>query len=100
MKDVQIEVIKITEYKDISLLYEIPQEAPCAMKVGQIFISKNAEKPDDFCLEAWKTIEPFVKDLAIGKGNFYGKWMKDPMSACISCNDGFRPVSFLLKAIY
>ena len=26
-------------------------------------------------------------------------WMKNPASAMISCNDGFRPVSFLLEAI-
>lgn len=26
-------------------------------------------------------------------------WMKDPRSAMISCNDGFRPVSFLIKAL-
>jgi len=25
--------------------------------------------------------------------------MKDPMSAMISCNDGFRPVSFYIEVI-
>jgi len=25
--------------------------------------------------------------------------MKNPKSACISCNDGFRPVSFYLEAL-
>ena len=34
-----------------------------------------------------------------GKGYFYDNWMKNPYSAMISCNDGFRPVSFLLEAI-
>ena len=33
-----------------------------------------------------------------GGGNFYDGWMKNPKSACISCNDGFRPVSFYLEA--
>jgi len=41
----------------------------------------------------------FVQQLAQGKGNFYDGWMKNPYSALISCNDGFRPVSFLLERI-
>ena len=32
-------------------------------------------------------------------GDFYGGWMKNPHSALISCNDGFRPVSFLLETV-
>jgi len=40
-----------------------------------------------------------VTELARGGGNFYDGWMKDPKSAMISCNDGFRPVSFLLEAV-
>ena len=26
-------------------------------------------------------------------------WMKNPASAMISCNDGFRPVSFLIETL-
>ena len=33
-----------------------------------------------------------------GEGNFYDGWMKNPMSAMISCNDGFRPFSFYRNA--
>ena len=41
---------------------------------------------------------PFVMTLAHGGGNFYDGWMKkNKKSAMISCNDGFRPVSFLLE---
>ncbi|MBQ5575153.1 MAG: TIGR04076 family protein, partial [Bacteroidales bacterium] len=29
----------------------------------------------------------------------YDGWMKNPQSAMISCNDGFRPVSFLVEVI-
>ena len=43
--------------------------------------------------------QPFVRELAAGGGNFYDGWMKNPRSAMISCNDGFRPVSFLLETI-
>ena len=39
------------------------------------------------------------KWVARGEGNFYDGWMKDPMSAMISCNDGFRPFSFYIEVI-
>ena len=42
-------------------------------------------------------MKEFVEDLAAGKGDFFDGWMKDPMSAMISCNDGFRPVSFYIE---
>lgn len=44
-------------------------------------------------------MSPFVLALASGGENLYAGWMKNPRSAMISCNDGFRPVSFLLEAI-
>ena len=34
-----------------------------------------------------------------GGENFFYGWMKNPKSAMISCNDGFRPESFLLEAL-
>ena len=43
---------------------------------------------------AWCT---FAAVTSLGEGNFYDGWMKNPYSAMISCNDGFRPVSFYLE---
>ena len=43
------------------------------------------------CESAWNSISPFVMTLAHGGGDFYDGWMKNPKSAMISCNDGFRP---------
>jgi uncharacterized repeat protein (TIGR04076 family) len=37
--------------------------------------------------------------LAHGATNFYDGWMKNPRSVMLSCNDGFRPVSFLVEVI-
>ena len=37
--------------------------------------------------------------LSYGASDFYQGWMKNPRSAMISCNDGFRPVSFYLEVI-
>jgi uncharacterized repeat protein (TIGR04076 family) len=37
--------------------------------------------------------------LAHGGENTYDGWMRNPKSAMISCNDGFRPVSFLIEVV-
>ena len=84
-------------YDDLIEKYENPIEHACDLEEGQIFVSENAEKPIDFCDSAWESIFPFVKELNSGGGNFYDGWMKDPKSAMISCNDGFRPVSFYIE---
>ena len=33
------------------------------------------------------------------KADHYDGWMKNPRSAMISCNDGFRPVSFYIETV-
>ena len=48
---------------------------------------------------AWESISPFVMTLSHGGENLYDGWMKNRRSAMISCNDGFRPVSFLIEAL-
>ena len=97
MCKVKIAVVKISRFDDLIKKYENPIKHACALKVGDSFISIDAKKPNNFCDSAWSAVEPFVKDLANGKNNFYDGWMKDPDSAMISCNDGFRPVSFYIE---
>lgn len=99
MKDVKITVMKMARYDDLIRKYENPIEHACDMTQGQSFVSKNACRPSGLCESAWGVMEPFVKTLAEGGGYFYDDWMKNPHSAMISCNDGFRPVSFLLETI-
>jgi uncharacterized repeat protein (TIGR04076 family) len=41
----------------------------------------------------------FVMTLAHGGEDIYSGWMKNKKSAMVSCNDGFRPVSFLLETL-
>ena len=67
---------------------------PAALMVLVLII-----KPEGLCDSAWGSMREFVEELARGGGNFFDGWMKDPRSAMISCNDGFRPVSFYLEAI-
>ncbi len=99
MKTVKITAIRQTIYPDLIAKYENPIEHACDISEGQVFVSANAEKPEELCESAWESMEKFVRALAEGGGNFFDGWMKDPYSAMISCNDGFRPVSFLLEVI-
>ena len=99
MKNVRITVMKQTIYNDLISKYENPIEHACTLKVGDSFISYCGKKPENLCDSAWESMETFVKELANGGGNFFDGWMKNQHSAMISCNDGFRPVSFYLETI-
>ena len=99
MKKIRITVMRISEYRDLMARYENPIEHACDMKEGMVFTANGWERPEGFCESAWETVSPFVMTLAHGGGNFYDGWMKNEKSAMISCNDGFRPVSFLLEAL-
>ena len=99
MKRVRITVMKMACYQDLIEKYENPLEHACSMKLGQVFIADGWQKPEGFCDSAWDTISPFVLALSHGAEDFYEGWMKNKKSAMISCNDGFRPVSFLLETI-
>ncbi len=79
--------------------YENPIQNACSMKMGQIFIANGWEKPEGMCDSAWESMSAFVMTLAHGGEAIYNGWMKNKKSAMISCNDGFRPVSFLLEAL-
>lgn len=99
MKAVKITAVRRICYPDLMAQYENPIEHACCVEEGMAWISKNGEKPENFCDSAWGCISAFAKALAAGDGNFYDGWMKNPYSAMISCNDGFRPVSFYLETV-
>lgn len=99
MKKCKITVIRKANYTDLSKQYENPIEHTCDLSEGQTFISIDGQKPQGLCESAWSSMVPFVMTLSHGGGNFYDGWMKNPYSAMISCNDGFRPVSFLIETI-
>jgi len=88
-----------TQYDDLIARYENVIEHACDVQTGQQWISIDGKCPEGFCPSAWETLRPFVESLAQGKGNFFDGWMRDPMSAMLSCNDGFRPVSFYIEVI-
>ena len=98
-KDVRITVKRITVYRDLMEEYENPIEHACDMEVGRVFVSKGCQRPEGMCDSAWRVMLPYVTELANGGGDFFDGWMKDPHSAMISCDDGFRPVTFHLETI-
>ena len=91
--------MRTASYRDLIERYENPIQHACEMREGQVFVANGWERPEGFCVSAWESMSPFVMTLAHGGGDFYSGWMKDKKSAMISCNDGFRPVSFLLEAL-
>ena len=99
MKKVRITAVRKICYPDLMAQYENPMEHPCDVEEGQVWIANGWSKPDGFCGSAWDSISAFVMTLAYGGENIYDGWMKNPKSAMISCNDGFRPVSFYLDAL-
>ena len=99
MKKVKITAIRKACYPDLMAQYENPIEHTCDVEEGMVWTSENGQKPENFCDSAWDSVSPFVKELARGGGDFYDGWMKNPYSAMISCNDGFRPVSFYLETV-
>ena len=99
MKKVRITAIRQTVYHDLMAKYENPIEHACDVREGMSWVSVDGKKPEGFCDSAWESMEQFVRELAKGGGNFYDGWMKNPHSAMISCNDGFRPVSFYIETV-
>lgn len=99
MKKVKITVMRKACYQDLMEQYENPMEHACDVEEGQVFIADGWKRPEGLCESAWESMSPFVMTLAYGGEDIYEGWMKNPKSAMISCNDGFRPVSFLLETL-
>ena len=99
MKNVRITVIRKVCHKDLMERYENPIEHACDLHEGQVFVSDGMQRPEGLCPSAWQTLSPFVMALAHGATDFYDGWMRNPASAMLSGNDGFRPVSFLSQTI-
>ena len=99
MYKVRITVLRKACYPDLMEKYENPIAHACDLEEGMVFIANGWQKPDGLCSSAWDTLSPFVMALAHGAQDFYDGWMKNKRSAMLSCNDGFRPVSFLVEAL-
>lgn len=99
MKKVKITAVRKVNHADLQTKYENQIEHACDVIEGQTWISENGLRPEGLCSSAWESMRQFVEQLANGGGDFYDGWMKNPHSAMISCNDGFRPVSFYIETV-
>ena len=99
MSKVRITAVRQTIYRDLMKKYENPILHACTIRQGQEWISVDGQCPDGMCASAWASMREFVESLSRGEGNFFDGWMRNPMSAMISCNDGFRPMSFYIEVV-
>ena len=99
MKKVRITAMRQTGYHDLMAQYENPIGHACDVEIGQVWTANGWQRPEGFCQSAWDSLSPFVLTLACGGEDIYDGWMKNKRSAMLSCNDGFRPVSFLLETL-
>lgn len=99
MKKCRITVMRMASYPDLMAEYENPIQHACDLHEGQVFVTRGWEKPEGLCSSAWESMSPFVMTLAYGGEDIYQGWMKRRNTAMISCNDGFRPVSFFIEAL-
>ncbi len=99
MKKCKITAVRQARYDDLIEKYENPIEHACGISEGDTFIANGWERPEGLCKSAWESMSPFVLALACGGEGIYGNWMKNKKAAMISCNDGFRPVSFYIEAL-
>ena len=99
MKKVKITAIRKASYPDLMAKYENPIEHTCDVEEGMAWISFDGQKPEGLCDSAWESMCAFVQTLAAGGGNFFDGWMQNPYSAMLSCDDGFRPVSFYIEVV-
>ena len=81
MKIVKITVLDTSLREDLVKKYGNPQLKPCGV------------------LKAGRTMNQYVFALSSGVKKFYGDdWTNRDGIAVVTCNDGFRPVTFLLEA--
>lgn len=99
MKQVRITVLKRGWNDDLAKQYAAPDLGPCDYHTeGEVFYSNGWQKPEGLCDNAWKCMQEYVIGLAHGAINWYDGELLNDRQFIASCNDGFRPVSFLVEA--
>ncbi|MBN1802341.1 MAG: TIGR04076 family protein [Candidatus Lokiarchaeota archaeon] len=97
----KITVLETQFNEKLAKEYGVANIGPCPVhEVGQVFITDHF-RPEDFCPEAWKSIQHYVFALVHGmKGTFFdNRWVRFEGVSINSCNDGLRPVIFKLEQL-
>lgn len=95
----RITAVRQSTYPDLMEKYENVLAVACPLQVGQVFLSDGLIKPDGLCDSFWETLLPFLKKWREGIEEPIQGWMKDSRTLLLSCNDGFRPMSFLIERL-
>jgi uncharacterized repeat protein (TIGR04076 family) len=71
---------------------------------GQVFLLNDASRPEGLCDRRVPAAAPgsvckYIFAFISGGRGFYDSWMKDPNTMVACCNDGLRPVVFLLERV-
>ena len=107
-KGKRMPIIKITVFKTdydeaLACEYGCPeaQRACHRFHEGEVIYCDKHYQPQDFCDGAWKAMEHHVYAIYHGETAPLGGrgWMKMPQTACITCNNGLSPVTFLVEGI-
>lgn len=104
MPKVRITVVKRAfhrELVDAYLLDDVLRQtfSPCPLfEEGQSFVSEDwPSKPEGFCERAWTDIH---REVAMVMYEARIPWIEQPAGTAVTCcNDGLRPVSFLLERL-
>ncbi len=99
MYKVKITIIKKICHYDLVKQYENEISNPCPYEIGDNYIFDGENIPKGICPSAWLNIYPYALALSAGGTNFYNGWLKNKNQALVACNDGIRPVTFLLETI-
>ena len=99
MKDIRIIAVYKAQNDELIKKYELANKHSCPIEEGQVWISTNAERPQGICSEIWKHIKKIVTSLALDEKIDIEGQMKNSNSALVSCNNGFRPVTFYIETV-
>lgn len=102
MTKIRITVLKRDSAPELAARYAHPDlQIPCQYHhEGQIIEMTAYKRPDAICSEAWKSMDHVICALIHGATEpLREHWMARPGVAIISCNDGFRPVTFKIERI-
>lgn len=99
MKDIRIIAVYKAQNDELIKKYELANKHSCPIEEGQMWISTNAERPKGICSEIWKHIKKIVTSLALNEKIDIEGQMKNSNSALVSCNNGFRPVTFYIETV-
>ncbi|WP_194761888.1 TIGR04076 family protein [Pantoea ananatis] len=99
MHKVKITVLSVELKPTLIERYGYPKMETCPKhQEGEKFIT-DFRKPNALCEDAWGCMEKFVFTLAhTSEPLFWNDWSRQG-KAVVCCNDGYRPVTFLLETL-